>query len=68
MALERRAQEFDAAKRSLTEAMQGISAGFADYFRAQARRLHLLDNAETEAIEVEEAAALAARYLATLDE
>ena len=67
VALERRAQEFTDAKAALTEAMQGISAGFAEYFRTQARKLHLLDNAEVEAIEVEEAAALAARYLATLD-
>ena len=61
--LERRAQEFDAAKRSLTEAMQGISAGFAEYFRTQSKTLKSDD-----LLDLEEAAALAARYLATLDE
>ena len=60
--LERRAQEFDAAKQSLTEAMHGISAGFAEYFRTQSKTLQVDD-----LLELEEAAALAARYVATLD-
>ena len=63
VALERRAQEFTDAKAALTEAMQGISAGFAEYFRAQSKTLKSDD-----LLDLEEAAALAARYLATLDE
>ena len=64
--LERRAHELDAAKQSLTEAMQGISAGFAEYFKAQS--LTIKRERDTDWIDVSEASRLAARYLATLDE
>ena len=60
--LERRTREFDAAKSALSEAMQGISAGFAEYFRTQSKTLQV-----DGLLELEEAAALAARYVATLD-
>lgn len=61
--LERIDSEFTHAKAALSEAMQGISAGFAEYFKAQSKTLQV-----DGLLELEEAAALAARYLATLDE
>lgn len=64
-ALTKRTEEFTSAKEALSTAMQGISAGFLDYFRAQSKTYKR--ERDVDWIGAEEAAALAARYVATLD-